>query len=259
MLSLKPLSILYYTCKSKKNNKSSYCIKTFFVCSCLTKWAWVQDQISDNNFPTEKKYRARVLAAAWPISWQNKNKCKEKQIRRLNKLKTKQNSKQAAQRGHSNTVGNGWHLKMVKWQALAVWPLLNNVDPDWKYYVILVIVCHLSYNHFVYHLSVSPSLHHALLLMAPQGDKWHWTMITLNFTGITMSIAFEQYMHIFRPHILVWTKLYALWKKNLVWESLEFCKTDVWQNFEVFQQQCVFKLVNSLHSYVFTKNLHIFV
>ena len=117
----------------------------------------------------------------WRRSWQNKNKRKEKQIRRWNKLKTKQNMEQS---GHSNTVGNqagrGWHLKMVKWHQTrtrwAAWPTTssNNIDQDrsimsllllcvTKVMIISSIVC----------LSVHPSLRHALLLLAPQRDKWH--------------------------------------------------------------------------------------
>ena len=56
----------------------------------------------------------------WPRLGQlvGKTKTNVKQILRWNKLETKQNMQQTAQRGHSNTVGNpacrGWHLKMVK-------------------------------------------------------------------------------------------------------------------------------------------------
>ena len=58
-------------------------------------------------------------------------------------------------------------------------------------------------------------------------------------------------MHIFRPKMIIWSKLYALWKnvrsdKILfgltkfcsVWQNLEFCQTDVWQNSGVFRQHC---------------------
>ena len=50
-----------------------------------------------------------------------------------------------------------------------------------KYYVIVVIVCHQSKDHFVHRLSIRPSLRHALLLLTPQRDKWHLNNNNIEF------------------------------------------------------------------------------
>ena len=91
--------------------------------------------------------------------------------------------------------------------------------PDQKYYVILVIVCDLSMNHFVHRLSVRPSLCHDLPLLAPQRDKWHlnnnniefywnhFVHLSLNTTCIYLDLK------------SLYDKLYALWKKSSVWQN----------------------------------------
>ena len=86
----------------------------------------------------------------WPRPGQlvGKTKTNVKQILRWNKLETKQNIQQTAQRGHSNTVGNpacrGWHLKMVKWHVLTMWRLSKNVDPD--YSMPIIVMTHRSFS-----------------------------------------------------------------------------------------------------------------
>ena len=119
-----------------------------------TKNASVPDQMSDKNFPTEKKYRARklVIREKWRRPWQNKNKRKEKQIRRWNKLKTKQNMKQTAQSGHSNTAvnaaGHDWHLKIAQLRdrnlrlARLRQTMSIRIERIMSFRMILVIVCH---------------------------------------------------------------------------------------------------------------------
>ena len=106
-------------------------------------------------FRPKKKYRARklVIHEKWRRPWQNKNKRKEKQIRRWNKLKTKQNTKQTAQSGHSNTAvkaGHGWHLKIAQLRDrdLRLARLLKTkimsirIESIMSFRMILVIVCH---------------------------------------------------------------------------------------------------------------------
>ena len=138
-----------------------------------------------NSYPA-KKWRRPLL---------NKNKRKEKQIRRWNKLKTKQNMEQS---GHSNTVGNqagrGWHLKMVKWHqtctSSAAWPTTssNNIDSD-RSIMSLLLLCVTKVK--IISSIVCLSIHLYVMLCF----CWHhnvtsdsWTIITLNFTGITLSI-----------------------------------------------------------------------
>ena len=80
-------------------------------------------------------------------------------------------------------------------------------------------------------------------------DTWFvtWTIITLNFTGITLAIVFQQYLHIISPKIIICMTaiiIYMLYKKKKfsltkfcsVWQNLEFCHTNVWQNSGIFGQ-----------------------
>ena len=120
---------------------------------------------------------------------------KQKQIRRWNKLKTKQNMEQI---GHSNTVrnqaGRGWHLKMVKWhQTRTRWAALpttssNNIDQD-QSIMSLLLLCVTKVKIISSIVCLSVYLYVMLCFC------WHhnatsdtWTIILLNFTGITLSI-----------------------------------------------------------------------
>ena len=74
---------------------------------CPTKNASVPDQMSDKNFPTEKKISSSVICNPQKKCGglgKTKINVKKSRIRRWNKLKTKQNTKQIAQSGHSTRL-----------------------------------------------------------------------------------------------------------------------------------------------------------
>ena len=133
--------------------------------------------MSDKNFPTEKILgfvnEITINLQKWPRPGQlvGKTKTNVKQILRWNKLETKQNMQQTAQRGHSNTVGNpacrGWHLKMVKWHVLTMWRLSKNVDPDYSMPIIVMT-----------HRSFSVFYHHILGNLSQVQVNLHWSWLT---------------------------------------------------------------------------------
>ena len=100
-------------------------------------------------FRPKKKYRARklVIREKWRRSWQNKNKRKEKQIRRWNKAKYEAN---CTERSFQHGCKCGWPwLAFEDRSAAWSWPTTSRlarlsirIESIMSFRMILVIVCH---------------------------------------------------------------------------------------------------------------------
>ena len=95
---------------------------------------------------------------------------------------------------------------------------------------------------------VCPSFYHSVMFCF----CWHhkatsdtWSIITLNFTEKTFVHLSLNNICIYLDVKLLYDKIICFMKKKFgltkfcsVWQNLEFCQTDVWQNSRVFRQHC---------------------